>query len=125
MIDEKEYQQFESESDDDFSTGNSHQNDPDEVLSPSALGSGRLRLRPKHVFPDVQAQVHAHTPTKAELHSQAEANRPCNVQPSDQSSNFKEQEELFLTLLKHLTLLYLSIQMIRLKIFIFDIEITV
>ena len=37
----------------------------------------------------------AHTPTKAELHCQAEANMPCNVQPSDQSSNFKEQEELF------------------------------
>ena len=95
VIDEEEYQQFGSESDDDFSTENSHRNDPDEVLSPSALGSGRLRLRPKPVFPDVQAQVSADTPTKAELHSQAEANRPCNVQPSDQSSNFKEQEELY------------------------------
>ena len=126
MIDEEEYQQFGSESDDDFSTGNSHRNDPDEVLSPSALGSGRLRLRPKPVFPDVQAQVPAHTPTKAELHSQAGANRPCNVQPSDQSSNSKKQDELFfLTLLKNLILLYLSIQMIRLKIFILDIEITV
>ena len=89
VIDEEEYQQFGSESDDDFSTGNSDRNDPDEVLSPSALGSGRLRLRPKPVFPDVQAQVPAHTPTKAE------ANRPCNVQPSHQSSNFKEQEDLF------------------------------
>ena len=55
VIDEEEYQQFRFESDDDFSTGNSHRNDPDEVLSPSALGSGRLRLRPKPVFPDVQA----------------------------------------------------------------------
>ena len=95
VIDEEEYQQFGSESDDDFSAGNSHRNDPDEVLSPSALGSSRLRLRPGPVFPDVQAQVPAHTPTKAELHSQAEANRPCNVQPSDQPSNFKEQEELY------------------------------
>ena len=43
VIDEEEYQQFGSESDDDFSMGNSHRNDPDEVLSPSALGSGRLR----------------------------------------------------------------------------------
>ena len=95
VIDEEEYQQFGSESDDDFSIGNSHRNDPDEVLSPSALGSGMLRLRPKPVFPDVQAQVPAYTPTQAELHSQAEANKPCNVQPSDQSSTFKEQEELF------------------------------
>ena len=95
MIDEEEYQQFGSESDDDFFMGNSHRNDPDEVLSPSASGSCRLRLRPKPVFPDVWAQVPAHTPTKAELHCQTEANRPCNVQPSDQSSNFKEQEELF------------------------------
>ena len=95
VIDEEECQQFGSESDDDFSMGNSYRNDPDEVLSPSALSSGRLRLRPKPVFPDVQAQEPAHTPTKAELHSQAEANRPCNVQPSDQSSNFKEQKELF------------------------------
>ena len=125
MIDEVEYQQFGSESDDDFSMANSHRNDPDEVLSPSALGSGRLRLRPKPVFPDMQAQVLAHTPTKAELHSQAEAYRPCNVQPSDQSSNFKEQEELFFYPVKNLILLYLSIQMIRLKIFILDIEITV
>ena len=67
----------------------------------------------------------AHTPTKAELHCQAEANMPCNVQPSDQSSKFKEQEELFFDLLKNLILLYLSIQMIRLKIFILDIEITI
>ena len=95
MIDKEEYQQFGSESDDDFSMGNSLRNDPDEVLSPSALGSGRLRLRPKPVFPDVQAQVPAHTSTQAELHSQAEANKPCNVQPSDQSSTFKDQEELF------------------------------
>ena len=95
VIDEEEYQQFESESDDGFSMGNSHRNDTDEVLSPSALGSGRLRLRPKPVFPDIQAQVPAHTPTKTEIHSQAEANRPCNVQPSDQSSNFKEQEDLY------------------------------
>ena len=94
VIDEEEYQQFGSDSDDDFSTGNSHRNDP-EVLSPSALESGRLRLRPRPVFPDMQTQVHAHTPSKAELHSQVEANRPCNVQPSDQSSNFKEQEELY------------------------------
>ena len=86
MIDEEEYQQFGSDS--------RHRNDP-EVLSPSALDSGRLRLRPRPVFPDMQTQVPAHTPTKAELDSQAEANRPCNVQPSDQSSNFKEQEELF------------------------------
>ena len=95
VIDEEEYQQFGSESDDDFSMGNSHRNDPDEVLSPSALGSGRLRLRPKPAFPDMQAQVPVHTPTKVELYSQAEANRPCNVQPSDQSSNFKEQEDLY------------------------------
>ena len=95
MINEEEYQQFGSESDDDFSMGNSHRNDPDEVLSPSVLGSGRLRLRPKPVFPDVQAQVPAHTPTQAELHSQAEANKPCDVQPSDHSSTFKEQEESF------------------------------
>ena len=95
VIDEEEYQQFGSESDDNFSMGNSHRNDPDEVLSPSALSSGRLRLRPKPVFPDMQAQVPAPTSTKAELYSQAEANRPCNVQPSDQFSNFKEQEELY------------------------------
>ena len=94
MINEEEYQQFGSESDDDFSTGNSHRNDPDEVLSPSALGSGRLRSRPKPVFPDVQAQVPAHTPTQAELHSQAEANKPCDVQPSYQSSTFKEQRRV-------------------------------
>ena len=94
VIDEEEYQQFGSDSDDNFSMGNSHRNDP-EVLSPSALDSGRLRLRPRPVFPDMQTQVPAHTPTKAELHSQAEANRPCNVQPSDQSSNFKEQEESY------------------------------
>ena len=125
MIDEEEYQQFGSESDDIFSMGNSHRNDPDEVLSPSALGSGRLSLRPKPVFPDVRAQVPAHTPTQAELHSQAETNKPCNVQPSDQSSTLKDQEELFFDPVKKLILLYLSIQMIRLKIFILDIEITV
>ena len=65
-------------------------------LSPSALGSGRLRLRPKHVLPDVQAQVPAsHMPTQAQLHSQTEAYKPSNDQPSHQSSTLKEQEELF------------------------------
>ena len=124
VIDKEEYQQFGSDSDDDFSMGSFHRNDP-EVLSPSALDCGRLRLRPRPVFPDMQTQVPAHTPTKAELHSQAEANRPCNVQPSDQSFTFKEQEELYFDPVKNLILLYLLIQMIRLKIFILDIEITV
>ena len=99
MIDEEEYQQFGSENDDDFSTENlplESQNDSDEVQSPSASVSGRLRLRPRPVFPDLQAQVPAsHTPTQAELHSQTEASKPSNDQPSGQSSTPKEQEELY------------------------------
>ena len=55
---EEEYQQFGFVSDDKFSIGNTNlesRNDSDEVRSPSASVSGRLRLRPKPVFPDVQA----------------------------------------------------------------------
>ena len=99
MIDEEEYQQFEPESDDEFSMENSpleSRNDPDEVRSPSASVSGRLSSRPRPVFPDVQAQVSAsHTSTQAELHSQTEASKPSNDQPSGQSSTPKKQEKLY------------------------------
>ena len=57
VIDEENYQQFGSESDDEFSMENTSlesQDDADEVQFLSASVSGRLRLRSRPVFPDVQ-----------------------------------------------------------------------
>ena len=105
VIDEEEYQQFGSESDDEFSTeitSLESRNDSDEVQSLSASVSGRLSLRPRPVFPYVQAQVSAsRTPTQAELLSQTEASKPSNDQPSGQSSTPKEHEELYFDLVKN------------------------
>ena len=108
VLKDEEYEQFGSESNDEFSMENSRlelPNDFNEVRSPSASVSGRLRLRPRPFFPDMQVQVLAsHTPTQAELHYQTEASKNSNDQLSGQSSTPKEHKEL-----RKLILLYLSI----------------
>ena len=72
----------------------------------------------------------SHIPTQAELPSQTEATKPSNDQPSGQSSTPKEQEELYFDPVKKVdsTLSIdstLSVQMIKLKIFIISIGITI
>ena len=58
--------------------------------------SGSLRVRPRPIFPDVQAQVSVYyTTNQAELPSQTEASKPSNDQTSGQSSTLKEQEVLY------------------------------
>ena len=82
----------------------------DEVQSLSASVSGRLRLRTRPVFPDLRAQVPAsHMPTQAELHSQTEASKPSNDQPSGQLFTPRNKRSYILTLLRKLILLYPSI----------------